>query len=49
MSLFIGSLAFEQVGDNHIIHDRLGILVGSVLSAVLAYVWLRFVAKPKDH
>ena len=47
MSLFIGSLAFEQTIENQAMNDRLGILVGSFLSAVLGYVWLRYVAKPK--
>ncbi|MCP5324804.1 MAG: Na+/H+ antiporter NhaA [Oceanospirillaceae bacterium] len=47
MSLFIGSLAFENVPNDFVVHDRLGILVGSVISALAAYVWLRFVAKPK--
>lgn len=49
MSLFIGSLAFENVPNDFVVHDRLGILVGSVISAVAAYVWLRFVAKPKQN
>lgn len=48
MSLFIGSLAFENVPNDFVVHDRLGILVGSVISALAAYVWLRFVAKPKQ-
>jgi NhaA family Na+:H+ antiporter len=47
MSLFIGSLAFEQTIGDQAMNDRLGILVGSFLSAVLGYVWLRYVAKPK--
>ncbi len=47
MSLFIGSLAFEQTIENQAMNDRLGILVGSFLSAVLGYVWLKYVAKPK--
>lgn len=47
MSLFIGSLAFEQTIENQSMHDRLGILIGSLLSAVVGYCWLAFVAKPK--
>jgi len=47
MSLFIGSLAFAQTIENQAMNDRLGILMGSFLSAVLGYVWLRYVAKPK--
>ncbi|WP_448213364.1 Na+/H+ antiporter NhaA [Colwellia sp. MEBiC06753] len=37
MSLFIGSLAFEQTGVNLVYQDRLGIIVGSVISGVLGY------------
>lgn len=42
MSLFIGSLAFEQGGPDIAIDDRLGILLGSTLSAVSGYFWLRW-------
>jgi len=49
MSLFIGSLAFEPNLENPVMNDRLGILLGSVVSAVLGYVWLRFIAKPKKE
>ena len=41
MSLFIGSLAFEHVAESHEVNDRLGILVGSLLSAVVGYFFLR--------
>lgn len=42
MSLFIASLAFEQGGSDAIIlGDRLGILVGSAISAVVGYLLLR--------
>lgn len=37
MSLFIGSLAFEQSGTNLIYQDRLGIIVGSIISGVIGY------------
>lgn len=47
MSLFIASLAFEHVPNNHLLNDKLGILVGSVISAIVGYVWLAWVAKPK--
>ncbi len=41
MSLFIGSLAFEQGGTEAIfMNDRLGILVGSIISAVVGYFYL---------
>jgi len=41
MSLFIASLAFESVGQQHIEAVRLGILVASSLSAVAGYLLLR--------
>ena len=37
MSLFIGSLAFENVGNDYLISDRIGILFGSVISAIAGY------------
>lgn len=37
MSLFIAGLAFEHGGGGYISGDRLGILVGSILSAIAAY------------
>ncbi len=41
MSLFIGSLAFEQGGSEaNFMNDRLGILVGSSLSAFIGYFYL---------
>ena len=40
MSLFIASLAFEHGVVENILADRLGILVGSLLSAVLGYTIL---------
>ena len=42
MSLFIGSLAFEETGVNLLFDERLGIIVGSLLSAVAGYLVLRF-------
>ncbi len=46
MSLFIGGLAFEQIGANNVMQDRLGILIGSFLSAAWAVIWLRYFCKP---
>jgi len=40
MSLFIGSLAFENSGDNLFFDERLGIIIASSLSAVFGYLWL---------
>jgi NhaA family Na+:H+ antiporter len=42
MSLFIGSLAFEETGVNLLFDDRLGIIVGSLASGALGYLVLRF-------
>ena len=44
MSLFISSLAFDPAQQGYATADRLGVLVGSTLSAVLGFVWLRFIA-----
>jgi NhaA family Na+:H+ antiporter len=47
MSLFIGGLAFtgpEQVDD-----VKIGVLMGSILSAILGYLVLRFAAPLKNH
>lgn len=41
MSLFIGSLAFEQTGENLIFQDRLGIVVGSLISGLMGYLLIR--------
>ena len=41
MSLFISSLAFEQGAAGFVADDRLGILCGSILSALLGYTVLR--------
>ncbi len=41
MSLFIGSLAFEETGVNLLFDERLGIILGSLLSGVLGFVVLR--------
>jgi NhaA family Na+:H+ antiporter len=45
MSLFIGSLAFEETGVNLLFDERLGIIVGSLFSGVLGY-WLLFKGLP---
>ncbi|WP_299072406.1 Na+/H+ antiporter NhaA [uncultured Paraglaciecola sp.] len=41
MSLFIGSLAFEETGVNVLFDERLGIILGSLLSGILGYLVLR--------
>jgi len=47
MSLFIGSLAFQSTGINMIFDERLGIIIGSLLSGVVGYLILR--ASLKDN
>jgi NhaA family Na+:H+ antiporter len=41
MSLFIGSLAFEETGVNLLFDERLGIIIGSLLSGAAGYLVLR--------
>ncbi len=41
MSLFIGSLAFEETGVNIIFDERLGILLGSLVSGLMGY-WILY-------
>ncbi|XPF95768.1 Na+/H+ antiporter NhaA [Colwellia sp. RE-S-Sl-9] len=41
MSLFIGSLAFEQSVNSSLFQDRLGIVIGSLISGVLGYFVIR--------
>ena len=41
MSLFIGSLAFEQTNVDQMFNDRLGIIIGSVISGIFGYLILR--------
>ena len=43
MSLFIGGLAFkEEFAANLPVDERIGILLGSALSAIMGYLILRF-------
>jgi NhaA family Na+:H+ antiporter len=42
MSLFIAGLAFEHGSDDYYSGDRLGILLGSILSALVAFALLHF-------
>ncbi len=49
MSLFIGSLAFENVSTDYLISDRIGVLFGSILSAIVGYTVLsHFSPKPVE-
>ena len=45
MSLFIGSLAFEETGVNLLFDERLGIMLGSLASGILGYTVLRLCFK----
>ncbi len=47
MSLFIGSLAFDALAPGPTVDDRLGIITGSLLSAVAGYLWLRWTLPAK--
>ena len=40
MSLFIGSLAFEQSAASPIVQDRLGILIGSLIAGISGYLFI---------
>jgi NhaA family Na+:H+ antiporter len=41
MSLFIASLAFEETGINLFFDERLGIILGSLISGIVGYLVLR--------
>lgn len=45
MSLFIGSLAFEETGVNLFFDERLGIILGSLISGIIGYMVLRISLK----
>lgn len=49
MSLFIGSLAFEETGINRMFDERLGIILGSLSSGVVGYMILRRSLRPINH
>ncbi len=48
MSLFISSLAYENEGTEYIEESRIGILLGSVIAAILGYFILSFALKRKS-
>ncbi len=49
MSLFIGSLAFGQTNVNLLFDERLGIIVGSLISGFMGYMVLRFSIKSTNQ
>ena len=48
MSLFIGSLAFEETGVNLFFDERLGIILGSIASGLVGYAVLRKCLPDRD-
>ena len=48
MSLFIGSLAFDQTAGSPMFQDRLGIVVGSLISGLLGYFVINHAVKSKS-
>lgn len=49
MSLFIGSLAFEETGVNQVFNERLGIILGSLVSGFVGYMVLRVSLRSNKH
>ncbi len=49
MSLFIGSLAFDETGVNLLFDERIGILLGSLVSGIVGYVVLRASLPSTNH
>lgn len=47
MSIFVGSLAFDPASSPYAGQDRMGILVGSFLAAIIGYLIMK-VASPRD-
>ena len=47
MSLFIGSLSFQETGVNMSFDERLGIIVGSLISGIMGYLVLNYATKDK--
>ncbi|NQZ90565.1 MAG: Na+/H+ antiporter NhaA [Colwellia sp.] len=45
MSLFVGSLAFEQDATSPLFQDRLGIVIGSLISGILGYFLIKRAVK----
>ncbi|MEM7279055.1 MAG: Na+/H+ antiporter NhaA, partial [Pseudomonadota bacterium] len=43
MSLFVGSLAFEETEANLLFDERIGIISGSLVSGLVGYLWLNWI------
>jgi Na+:H+ antiporter, NhaA family len=48
MSLFIGSLAFEETGVKILFDERLGIILGTLVSGIVGYFVLHYSLAPKE-
>lgn len=48
MSLFIGSLAFDETSLSLLFNERLGIIIGSLASGIVGYIVLRFSLRPNN-
>ena len=48
MSLFIGTLAFDEAGISYSPNDRLGVIIGSTVSAIWGYCVLRWALPAKE-
>jgi len=48
MSLFIGTLAFDEAGISYSPNDRLGVIIGSTVSAIWGYSVLRWALPAKE-
>jgi NhaA family Na+:H+ antiporter len=46
MSLFIGSLAFEETGVNLLVDERIGIIMGSLMSGLVGFFVLNAILRP---
>ncbi len=49
MSLFIGSLAFDETGVDMMFDERLGIILGSLVSGIVGYLILRYSLSRLDN
>ncbi|MCI5167026.1 MAG: Na+/H+ antiporter NhaA [Candidatus Electrothrix sp. GM3_4] len=49
MSLFVGGLAFHKNGMHVAFDERIGIILGSLISGVVGYTVLRLTMKPQAH
>lgn len=49
MSLFIGSLAFEETSVNLLFDERLGIILGSLASGIIGYLVLNATLRPEEQ